>query len=575
MEITVAEQLIETLIAAGVKRVYGIVGDSLNAVTEAIRQRQDEIQWIQVRHEEAAAFASGAEAALTGSLAVCAGSCGPGNLHLINGLFDCHRSRVPVLAIAAHLPSKEIGSSYFQATHPENLFLECSHYCELISTAAQMPRVLEEAIQASLTLRGVSVVVLPGDVAFEKMEKTIPRLPALQAVSHLSPSEENLDRAAKILDTAKKVTILGGAGCADAHPELLAAAERLKAPIVHALRGKELIEYDNPYDVGMTGLLGFRAGFEAMKDCDVLLMLGTDFPYEQFYPEKAKIIQVDIRGENIGRRARVEVGLVGGVKETLEGLLTRLQEHKDSDHLVTARKNYQTSLKEMNDLAQEGSGKKPIHPQFAARLIDELAAKDAIFTCDVGTPTVWAARYLRMNGRRRLIGSFNHASMAGAMPQGIGAQITFPDRQVVALCGDGGFSMLMGDLLTIRQLKLPVKLIIFNNSTLSFVDQEMKATGLLSFGVHLDNPNFAQMAESMGIPVFRIEEPEKVQSQLTEAFRSAGPVLIDLVVNPVELAMPPHIDKEQAKGFGIFMLKAVLNGRSDEVTEIIKTNFGR
>jgi len=312
-----------------------------------------------------------------------------------------------------------------------------------------------------------------------------------------------------------------------------------------------------------------------MKDCDVLLMLGTDFPYGQFYPEKAKIIQVDIRGENIGRRARVEVGLVGGVKETLEGLLTRLKEHKNNAHLETARHNYQTSLKEMNDLAQEGSVKKPIHPQFATRLINELAVQDAIFTCDVGTPTVWAARYLRMNGQRRLIGSFNHASMAGAMPQAIGAQLTFPDRQVVALCGDGGFSMLMGDLLTIRQLKLPVKLIIFNNSTLSFVDQEMKFTGLLSFGVHLDNPNFAKMAESIGILGVRIEEPEKVKSQLTEAFRLTGPVLIDLVVNPVELAMPPHIDKEQAKGFGIFMLKAVLNGRSDEVTEMIKTNFDR
>src|ERR1700722_2517397 len=359
MEITVAEQLIETLIAAGVKRVYGIVGDSLNAVTEVIRQRRDKIEWIQVRHEEVAAFAAGAEAALTGSLAVCAGSCGPGNLHLINGLFDCHRSRVPVLAIAAHIPSQEIGSSYFQATHPENLFKECSHYCELISTAAQMPRVLEEAIQASLTLRGVSVVVLPGNVAFEKMEKTVPCLPALEAVSSLLPSEKNLNTAAKILDSARKVTILGGAGCANAHPELMAVAEKLQAPIVHALRGKEFIEYDNPYDVGMTGLLGFQAGFDAMKDCDVLLMLGTDFPYQQFYPEKAKIIQVDIRGENIGRRARVELGLVGGVKETLDGLLTRLRGKKDGAHLQTALKNYQTSLKEMDNLVQEVSAKKP------------------------------------------------------------------------------------------------------------------------------------------------------------------------------------------------------------------------
>ncbi|MGA2030541.1 MAG: thiamine pyrophosphate-binding protein, partial [Verrucomicrobiota bacterium] len=440
----VADVLVDTLVAAGVKNIYGLAGDSLNGITDSIRTR-DNIKWIPVRHEETAAFAAGAEAHLTGHLAVCAGSCGPGNLHLINGLYDCHRSRVPVLAIAAHIPSNEIGSNYFQETRPESLFRECSHYCELISQAEQMPRVLEIAMQTAIARRGVAVVVLPGNVGFREAVNLTTRLKFPEPQPTVRPSDEEIIRLSSLLNQSKKVTIFGGAGCAGAHSELMKVAGLLKAPIVHALRGKEFIEYDNPYDVGMTGLLGFSSGYHAMMNCDTLLMLGTDFPYQQFYPEKATIIQVDIRGEQIGRRTKVDLGLVGDVKATLQALLPALKQKADSSHLNKSVKHYQTARKGLDDLATGDPGIKPIHPQYVARMIDEVAAEDAIFSCDVGTPTIWAARYLTMNGKRRLLGSFSHGSMANALPQAIGAQVSHPNRQVVTLSGDGGIAMLLGD----------------------------------------------------------------------------------------------------------------------------------
>jgi pyruvate dehydrogenase (quinone) len=437
-----AKLLVDTLVAAGVKRVYGLAGDSLNGITDAIRS-DERIKWIHVRHEETAAFAAGAEAHLTGTLAVCAGSCGPGNLHLINGLYDANRSRVPVLAIASHIPSYEIGSQYFQETHPESIFRECSHYCELISQAEQMPRVLEIAIQTALAKRGVAVVVLPGDVALREATNSTLRLNFPEMRTTIQPSDEEIARTAGILNESRKVSIFGGAGCAGAHTELMELAGKLKAPIVHALRGKEFIEYDNPFDVGMTGLLGFSSGYRAMMECDTLLMLGTDFPYQQFYPEKATIIQVDIRGEQIGRRTKVDVGVVGDVKTTLRALLPNLTEKTDDQHLSASIQHYQKARTALDDLAVGKTGEKSIHPQYVAKAINELAAKDAIFTCDVGTPTIWAARYLAMNGKRGLLGSFSHGSMASALPQAIGAQLVHPDRQVITLSGDGGLAMLM------------------------------------------------------------------------------------------------------------------------------------
>ena len=575
----VADQFVETLVAAGVKRIYGIVGDSLNGLTDAVR-RHGKIEWVHVRHEEVAAFAAGAEAHLTGELAVCAGSCGPGNLHLINGLFDCHRSRVPVLAIAAQIPSPEIGSGYFQETHPQSLFQECSHYCEFISVANQMPRVLTTAIHQAVGKRGVSVVVIPGDVALQPASNAPP--PKAEGLLPLppivTPSRADLDRLSALLNGEDdRITILCGSGCQGAHDELLALGERLKAPMVHALRGKEHVEWDNPYDVGMTGLIGFASGYYAMRDCDVLLMLGTDFPYRQFYPEGSgvRIAQVDLRPENIGRRVPVDLGVVGDVRPTLTALLPLLKQKRDGTHLARAQQHYAKSRKELDHLAKGTPGKRLLHPQQIAKAISDQAAADAIFTCDVGLPTVWAARYLAMNGRRRLLGSFWHGSMANAMAQAIGAQAAFPGRQVVSLSGDGGFTMLMGDFITLTQYKLPVKIVVFNNGTLGFVELEQKSTGFLDFGVDLQNPNFAAMAEAVGIRGIRIEDAGQVEDGIAAALAHDGPVLVDAVVNRTELAMPPSITLEMAKGFTLYMVKAVIGGRADEVIDLAKTNVWR
>jgi len=539
---SVADQFAETLASAAVKRIYGIVGDSLNGITDAVR-RQGKIEWVHVRLEEVAAFAAGAEAHLTGELAVCAGSCGPGNLHLINGLFDCHRSRVPVLGIAAQIPSAEIGAGYFQETHPQELFRECSHYCELISGANQMPRVLEIAIREAVGRRGVSVVVIPGDVALQPAADASPPKAAdlLPARPVVMPEGKDLDRLAALLNGEGRVTILCGSGCADAHDELLALGERLRAPMVHALRGKEYVEWGNPYDVGMTGLIGFSSGYYAMLDCDVLLMLGTDFPYRQFYPQGSgvRVAQVDIRAENIGRRAPVDLGVVGDVKATLTALLPLLEEKRDGAHLAQARDHYLKARKALDDLAAPGKGL--IHPQQIAKAISDHAAEDTIFTCDVGLPTVWAARYLAMNGRRRLIGSFWHGSMANAMAQAIGAQAAFPGRQVVSLSGDGGFTMLMGDFLSLVQLGLPVKVVVFNNGALGFIELEQKSTGFLPFGTEFKNPDFAAMAEAVGVRGIRLQDPGEVEAGIAAALNHNGPVLVDAVVNRTELAMPPAV----------------------------------
>jgi pyruvate dehydrogenase (quinone) len=378
-----------------------------------------------------------------------------------------------------------------------------------------------------------------------------------------------------VLNQSRKVTILGGAGCAGAHNELVKVAGLLKAPIVHALRGKEFIEYDNPHDVGMTGLLGFSSGYHAMMNCETLLMLGTDFPYQQFYPEKATIIQVDIRGEQIGRRTKVDLGLVGDVKATLQSLLPALEQKTNSTHLDKSIEHYQKARKGLDDLATGEPGRKPIHPQYVARVLDEVAAPDAIFSCDVGTPTIWAARYLTMNGKRRLLGSFSHGSMANALPQAIGAQVSHPNRQVVTLSGDGGIAMLMGDLLTLRQLRLPVKIVVFNNGSLGFVELEMKAAGILEFATDLHNPDFAKMAEAAGVLGLKAETPEQVRPMLVEALRHDGPALVEVVVNRQELSMPPTIKMDQMMGFSLYMIKAVLDGHGTEIIDLAKTNLLR
>ncbi|TIY76203.1 ubiquinone-dependent pyruvate dehydrogenase [Escherichia coli] len=522
---------------------------------------------------EAAAFAAGAEAQLSGELAVCAGSCGPGNLHLINGLFDCHRNHVPVLAIAAHIPSSEIGSGYFQETHPQELFRECSHYCELVSSPEQIPQVLAIAMRKAVLNRGVSVVVLPGDVALKPAPEgaTTHWYHAPQPI--VTPEEEELRKLAQLLRYSSNIALMCGSGCAGAHKELVEFAGKIKAPIVHALRGKEHVEYDNPYDVGMTGLIGFSSGFHTMMNADTLVLLGTQFPYRAFYPTDAKIIQIDINPASIGAHSKVDMALVGDIKSTLRALLPLVEEKTDRKFLDKALEDYRDARKGLDDLAKPSE--KAIHPQYLAQQISHFAADDAIFTCDVGTPTVWAARYLKMNGKRRLLGSFNHGSMANAMPQALGAQATEPERQVVAMCGDGGFSMLMGDFLSVVQMKLPVKIVVFNNSVLGFVAMEMKAGGYLTDGTELHDTNFARIAEACGITGIRVEKASEVDEALQRAFSIDGPVLVDVVVAKEELAIPPQIKLEQAKGFSLYMLRAIISGRGDEVIELAKTNWLR
>jgi pyruvate dehydrogenase (quinone) len=571
---TIADTMVEILKDAGVQRVYGIPGDSLNGFTDALR-RADGVTWEHVRHEEAAAFAASAEAALTGELAVCAGSCGPGNTHLINGLYDANRSRVPVLAIAAQIPQAEIGSGYFQETHPEELFRESSVYTALVSAPEQMPRILEIAMRTAVERRGVAVVVIPGEIFLADSAGRPKSAPIVRAPRLTRPTDPELRAAAEILNGAKRVTILAGAGVEGAHEQLVALAGALQAPVVHSLRGKEFIEYDNPYDVGMTGLLGFSSGYRAMESCDALLMLGTDFPYQQFFPSKAKIIQVDIRGENLGRRVPLDLGLVGSVRDTAEALLPLLSARPDRKHLESSLAHYAKARKSLDDLADNDRNRTPIHPQYVARLISELATDDAVFLPDVGSPVVWAARYLRMNGKRRLIGSFTHGSMANALPQAVGAQSAFPGRQVVALAGDGGLAMMLGELLTLWQNKLPVKIVVFNNSSLNFVEVEMKAAGFVNYGTGLDNPDFATVAQAVGLHAQRVERPDDLEDALRAAFAHDGPALVDVVTARQELSIPPAITAKQVGGFTLYAIRTIMNGRGDELIDLADTNVFR
>jgi pyruvate dehydrogenase (quinone) len=573
MAATVAEVMVSILKDSGVRQVYGIPGDSLNGFTDAMR-RDGGIVWQHVRHEEAAAFAAAGEAALTGELAVCAGSCGPGNLHLINGLFDANRSRVPVLAIAAHIPRVEIGDAYFQETHPQELFRECSVYCELVSVPEQLPRVLEIAMRTALQRRGVAVVVVPGEVFLDPAPDGYKPVPVRVAPSIVRPDDGSLAAVATVLNDASRVTILAGAGCAGAHDQLIALASALKAPVVHAFRGKEFVEYDNPYDVGMTGLIGFTSGYRAMEHCDALVMLGTDFPYRDFFPEDVPVIQVDVRGEQIGRRVAVEYPLVGTVKDTIDALLPMLTAKTDTAHLDTMTAHYRRARARLDKLAADKRNASPLHPQYVAATIDKLAAPDAVFTADVGSPCIWTARYLRMNGTRRLIGSFNHGSMANALPHAIGAQAAAGSgRQVVALSGDGGLAMMLGELITLRQQHLPVKIVVFNNGALAFVELEMKAAGIVTYGTDLDNPDFAAIATAAGLFGARVEKAEDLEGTLRAAFAHDGAALVDVHTERLELSLPPKLTYGQIKGFTLYATRTVLAGEGNELVELAKTNL--
>ena len=568
---SVAEALVSTLIAAGVRRVYGIVGDSLNPVTDAIR-RSSTVEWVHVRHEEAAAFAAAAEAELTGRLAVCAGSCGPGNLHLINGLYDAHRNMAPVLALAAQIPSSEIGTGYFQETHPDQLFRECSHYCELVSHPRQFARVLQSAMQHAVARRGVSVIVLPGDVAAMDAPSHDFAHGTFEGVPVVRPADGDLARLAELLNTARTVTLFCGIGCAGAHREVVALAERLHAPVGYSFRGKQWMEHDNPYAVGMTGLLGWGAAYDAMHACDVLLLLGTDFPYDAFMPTSPRIAQVDVRAERLGRRSKLDLGLCGDVRETIAALLPLVEAKPDRAFLDRMCERHEHARRKLRTYVDHVGTRRPIHPEYGAATLDELASPDAVFTVDTGMCAVWGARYLHAAKGRRFLGSFNHGSMANALPQAIGAQAAYRDRQVISLSGDGGLAMLMGELLTLGQHELPVKLVCFNNHTLGMVQLEMEVAGFPPHGCKLKNPNFAALAEAAGLDSVRVEDPAEVRPALERVLGSKGPALLDVVTDPNVLAMPPKATIAQAKGFALAMTKMAFAGELDDVTDTVMSN---
>ncbi|AZM59253.1 MULTISPECIES: pyruvate dehydrogenase [unclassified Streptomyces] len=569
----IAEQFVDILTRAGVKRLYGVVGDSLNPVVDAVR-RHAAIDWIHVRHEETAAFAAGAEAQVTGRLAACAGSCGPGNLHLINGLYDAHRSMAPVLALASHIPSSEIGLGYFQETHPDQLFRECSHYSELISSPRQMPRLLDTAIQHAVGRSGVSVVSLPGDLADEPAPDQAPETALVTSRPTARPGDAEIDRLVDLIDRAEKVTLFCGAGTKGAHAEVMEFAGKIKSPVGHALRGKEWIQYDNPYDVGMSGLLGYGAAYEATHECDLLILLGTDFPYNAFLPDDVKIVQVDVRPEILGRRSKLDLAVWGDVKETLRCLTPRVRTKDDRKFLDRMLKKHADALEGVvKAYTRKVEKHVPIHPEYVASVLDELADDDAVFTVDTGMCNVWAARYITPNGRRRVIGSFSHGSMANALPMAIGAQFTDRGRQVVSMSGDGGFTMLMGDFLTLVQYDLPVKVVLFNNSSLSMVELEMLVAGLPSHGTAMKNPDFAAVARACGAYGVRVEKPKELAGALKSAFRHKGPALVDVVTDPNALSIPPKISKEMVTGFALSASKVVLDGGVGRMLQMARSNL--
>ncbi len=570
---TVAQHLVDLLVRAGVRRIYGVVGDSLNPVTDAVR-RTDGIDWVQTRHEEAAAFAAGAEAQITGRLTACAGSCGPGNLHLINGLFDAHRSMAPVVAIAAHIPSEDIGTDYFQETHPERLFVECSHYSEMISTPAQLPRVAHAAIHHALGLGGVSVLTVPGDVAGQDSPEDMTMMAPISRSPTIRPTDTDIDAFARLVDDSRRVTLFCGAGAAGAHDEVMAFAGRVLAPVGHALRGKEWIQYDNPYDVGMSGLLGYGAAYEAMHECDLLVLLGTDFPYHPFLPDDVRTVQVDVRPEHLGRRSRLDLGICGDVAETLRCLTPKVAPKTDRTFLDRMLRKHADALEGVVAAYTTGVERhRPIHPEYVASVLDEVAADDAVFTVDTGMCNVWAARYISPNGRRRVIGSFTHGSMANALPQAIGAQLPDRSRQVVALSGDGGFAMLLGEFLTVVQYGLPVKVVLFDNSSLGMVDLEMMVAGLPPYGTTYPETDYAALARAAGAHARRVTDPREVTDGLREILAHDGPALLDVVTDPNALSLPPHITGQQLTGFALATSKMVLQGGVGRMLRLARANL--
>lgn len=571
---SLARLLVTQLRDLGVERIYGVVGDSLNPVVDAIRTTEG-IEWVHVRNEEAAAFAAGAEARLTGKLAVCAGSCGPGNTHLVQGLFDAHRDGAPVLALASHIPSEKIGTGFFQETHPEILFQECSHFCEMVNSGPHGATLLHIAIQTAIAKRGVSVLVIPGDVADQEVDGPLTKDLAVE-LGAVQPAAGTVGRLAEMIDEARSVMLFAGAGVEGAREEVLALAEATKAPVGHAFGGKQWIQYENPYDVGMSGLLGYGACYDAMHEADLVILLGTDFPYSEFLPqnEKARIVQIDADASRLGRRVPLDLALHGDVALTLQAVLPLLQGRKDAKFLQKMLKAHHKALQGVVAAYTKNVERMtPIHPEFVAATLDDLADEDAVFTVDTGMCNVWGARYITPNGKRRLFGSWHHGTMANALPQAIGASKAFPGRQVISMSGDGGLGMLMGELLTVKLHQLDTKIVVFNNSSLGMVKLEMLVEGLPDYGTDHEGVDFAAIAAGAGITSVRITDPKKLRKEMEKALATPGPVLIDVVTDPAALSMPPKISPQQIRGFATASTKIVLAGGVGKMLDMASANL--
>lgn len=565
---TVAQIIVDILGEAGVKHCYGIVGDTLNQITSAIKK--SDIEWVHVRHEEVGAFAAGAEAYLTDQITACAGSCGPGSLHFINGIYEAQRNRVPVILLASQLITSQKGNDFPQEVDFESVYKNCSVFCREISDATQVREITTAAIQAAINQRGVAVLVIPYNISLEKIEDKCGH-----KIYHpkpiIRPSDKELAEIADIINKNQKVTIFAGQGVYDAHNELITFAEKIKSPIVHTSRGKDFVEYDNPYNVGMTGMFGVKSGTMAIKECEVLILLGTDFAWPQFYPNNATIIQIDIDATHLGRRHPVNVGVVGSCKPTLAALLPLVNEKHDTKFLETCRTLYSSAMSKLNKKALPS--KSTIHPQYLTELIDKYATDDAVLCADVGSAMVWACRHFNTNGKRRTVISLKHGTMANAMPQALGVQKAFPNRQVITLSGDGGISMLLGDLLTTIQEKLPIKIIVLNNSSLNFVELEQKVEGLVNHYTDLQNPNFAKVAESMGLFSIRVDDSDLLEAAMQTFLTHSGPALLDVKTSTDELVMPPEIKVSQVMGMALYSMKASLSGKIGDVMNLLVDNF--
>ncbi|MBE0457578.1 thiamine pyrophosphate-binding protein [Pseudoalteromonas sp. KG3] len=568
MSITVSEVIADTLIKAGAKRCYGIVGDTINHFTNAISKTS--LEWINVRHEEVGAFAAGGEAYMTRQLAVCAGTCGPGSLHFVNGIFESHRNGSPVVLIASNVDSSEEGMGFPQELDQTKIYDQCSVFCQRINHPSQARRIVAQAAQAALTHQGVAVVVVNGDIFKNKIEDDI-AWSVHQPQPVIRPNDADLNALAGMIHSAKRITIYAGIGAREAHDQLIALADKIKAPIAHSSRSKEFVEPNNPFNVGMTGILGNLAGMQAMDECDLLLCLGSDFAYTQFYPKNAQIVQVDTQAKHLGRRTPINLGLVGDVADTIEALLPLLEQRCDDSHLNNALEQWHKDKKEYEGKARHES--ELIHPQYLAQLLSDKADRNAIFTADGGSPMVWLLRHLEATGERRFLTSLLHGTMANAYPQALGIANAYPQRQVIAMCGDGGLTMLLGDLLTLVQEQIPVKLLVFNNESLGFVEMEQRVEGLLDNFTSLHNPNFALLAEQIGLQGWQVDTPERLPDTMQAWLDHKGPALLEVKVNRMELVMPPKIEANQVASTALFGIKAVLNGRSNEVISLIRDNF--